>query len=171
MLHRLSHPTDYGTSAQMCFCCQQIRWAGAPRTRLHPVWHATLPDTRYPSTALPNPFPCAHAAAASAAALLEEDADDLGHRSQARRCRRAGQIIVARSLVSVVDAGDDADAGGVQRRTRQSENMLTEESMACGDAASAPSSSSASFSGVGHYYLKRIFVIKTILTIIKNRSF
>jgi hypothetical protein len=40
-----------------------------------------------------------------------------------------------------VDAGDDADAGGVQRRTRQSENMLTEESMACGDAASAPSSS------------------------------
>jgi hypothetical protein len=118
--------------------------AGAPRTRQHPDWHATLPDTRKPSTAHPNPIHCAHAAAASAAALLEEDSEDLGHRSQARRCRRADQDTGARSLVSVEDAGDVADAGVAQRRQRQTKAVPTEMSMACDDdAAPAPYCSSS----------------------------
>ena len=122
--------------------------AGAPRTRQHPDWHATLPDTRNPSTAHPNPFHCAHAAAASAAALLEADADHIGHRSQAHRCQRVHQHLCPRSLVSEADAGDVVDLDAVQRRLRLSKTKLRKTSMACRAAVTTAPYCSSSLSQI-----------------------
>ena len=97
----LPHATAYGSSTGLSFGGQQVSWAGAPRTRLHPDLHATPTRPSNPSTAPPSPVSRPHAAAATAAALLEADRDDLGHRSQARRCQRVHQICVARSLVHI----------------------------------------------------------------------
>ena len=115
MLQPPACATAHHTRTPSCFRCQQISRVGAPCTRLHPVCHALRTRPAKPTSTRPSPVPRPHAAAATAASLLEADADHLGHRSQARRCQSADQIIGTRSLVSEVDAGDVVDYDAVQR--------------------------------------------------------
>ena len=57
--------------------------AGAPRTRLHPVWHAIPTQPANPVSTHPNPVPCPRASTATTALLLDEECADLRHRSRA----------------------------------------------------------------------------------------
>ena len=57
MLHVLPSATAYVATAHSRFRCRQTSWAGAPRTRPHPVWHANKSLHDHPTPPRPLPAP------------------------------------------------------------------------------------------------------------------
>ena len=94
--------------------------AGAPRTRLHSVWHAIPTQPANPMSTHPNPVPCPRASTATTALLLDEECEDLRHRSRADCPSVEDRVLVTRSFESRLDAGDVAELDEVQRRPRRS---------------------------------------------------
>ena len=95
---------------------------GAPRTRLHPVWHAIPTQPANPVSTHPNPVPCPRASTATTALLLDEETR-MCRSSSPLACSCFGvedRVLVTRSFESRLDAGDVAEHDEVQRRPRQS---------------------------------------------------
>ena len=144
--------------------------AGAPRTRLHPVWHAIPTQPANPVSTHPNPVPCPRASTATTALLLDEECTDLRHRSRAAAsASKTESLSRGRSRVDwtpeTLLSMTKCSAGHDDRRA-----ALRDE-LACDDGAASSALSSSSLFSAYQSLPKTYLCNKDNILIIKNRSF